>query len=115
MIFEVDRFRSGRERSRLGIRDRAGSVQPGMENLKGMKVAILVENGFEEVEMTEPRKALDQAGAQTTLVSPAGDQVRSWNHTDWGDRYRVDRKLSEAREDEFDALLQPGGVISPDK
>ncbi len=78
-------------------------------------MAILVENGFEEVEMTEPRKALDQAGAQTTLVSPAGDQVRSWNHTDWGDRYRVDRKLSEAREDEFDALLQPGGVISPDK
>ncbi len=86
-----------------------------MNNLKGLKVAILIENGFEQVEMTEPRKALDHAGATTKIVSPAGDQVRAWNFTDWSDRYPVDVKLDDARPDEFDALLLPGGVINPDK
>ena len=86
-----------------------------MANLKGMKVAILVENGFEEVEMTQPRKALEAAGASTVLISPAGPQVRSWRFTEWGDRFHVDLPLDEARPEDFDALLQPGGVISPDK
>jgi protease I len=86
-----------------------------MDNIKGMRVAILVDNGFEEVEMTEPRKALDQAGAETRLVSPAGNEVRSWNHTEWGKSYKVDVPLDQARPDDFDALLQPGGVINPDK
>ena len=56
-----------------------------MENLSGLKVAILVENGFEQVELTEPRKALDQAGAETRIVSPQLEHVRGWKFTDWGD------------------------------
>jgi protease I len=85
------------------------------DELKGKKVAILVENGFEEVEMTEPRKALDQAGAQTILVSPVQGEVKAWAHTDWGGRYKVDQPLEQASPENFDALLLPGGVLNPDK
>jgi protease I len=85
-----------------------------MTNLKGLKVAILVENGFEQVEMTEPRKALDQAGAQTRIVSPQNSRVRAWNLTEWGDKFPVDVALDEARPDDFDALHLPGGVMNPD-
>ena len=85
------------------------------ETLQGMKVAILVTDGFEQVELTEPRKALDQAGAETHVVSPKGDEVRGWNFTDWGQSLPVDLKLDDARPQDFDALLLPGGVINPDK
>jgi len=85
------------------------------ETLEGLKVAILVTDGFEEVELTEPRKALDQAGADTSVVSPKGDEVRGWNFTDWGQKLPVDLKLDDARPEDFDALLLPGGVINPDK
>jgi protease I len=85
------------------------------ETLQGMKVAILVTDGFEQVELTEPRKALDQAGADTRVVSPKGDEVRGWNFTDWGQSLQVDLKLDDARPQDFDALLLPGGVINPDK
>lgn len=85
------------------------------QDLTGKRVAILVAEGFEQIEMTEPREALDQAGAQTLLVSPADGQVRAWNHTDWGDRFDVDQPLQDASADEFDALMIPGGVMSPDK
>jgi protease I len=85
-----------------------------MADLKGVKVAILVTDGFEQVELTEPRKALDQAGADTSLVSPKRDQVRGWNFTDWGDSFPVDVDLDKARADNFDALLLPGGVMNPD-
>ncbi|UBF24946.1 type 1 glutamine amidotransferase [Kovacikia minuta CCNUW1] len=84
------------------------------ENLKGLKVAILITDGFEQVEMTEPRKALDQAGAETHIVSPKGDRVRAWNFTDWGDEFPVDVALDQAQSQDFDALLLPGGVINPD-
>lgn len=84
------------------------------QSLKGMKVAILVTDGFEQVEMTEPRKALDQAGAETKVVSPKRDRVRGWNFTDWGNDVPVDVPLNVARSQDFDALLQPGGVINPD-
>ena len=83
--------------------------------LQGVKVAILVTDGFEQVELTEPRKALDQAGAYTRVVSPKGDEVRGWNFTDWGQTLPIDVKLDEARPQDFDALLLPGGVINPDK
>jgi len=86
-----------------------------MENLKGIKVAILITDGFEEVEMVKPRQALDQAGAKTTVVSPKNDRVRSWQMTEWGKDFPVDMALNNARADEFDALLLPGGVMSPDK
>jgi len=85
-----------------------------MTNLKGLKVAILVENGFEQVEMTEPRKALDQAGTETRIVSPQNSRVRAWNLSEWGDKFPVDVALDEARPDDFDALHLPGGVMNPD-
>jgi protease I len=85
-----------------------------MENLKGLKVAILIENGFEQVEMTEPRKALDEAGALTSIVSPQEQKVRGWKFTEWGDYFPVDRKLDDVEADDFDALLLPGGVMNPD-
>jgi protease I len=84
------------------------------ENLKGKKVAILVADGFEEVELAQPRQALDDAGAKTVVVSPAKGFVKGWNHTDWGKETKVDMPLSEAKADEFDALLLPGGVMNPD-
>lgn len=85
------------------------------KNLNNLKVAILVENGFEQVELTEPKKALEQAGAMTQIVSPAGNKVKGWQHTNWGDEFPVDVALDQARAQDFDALLLPGGVINPDK
>lgn len=64
--------------------------------------------------MTEPRKALNEAGAQTSLVSPAGPEIRGWNHQTPADTFAVDTPLSEARADDFDALVLPGGVMNPD-
>jgi len=83
--------------------------------LKGVRVAILVADGFEQIEMTEPRKALEQRGAQTRIVSPEKDEVEGWNHFDKGERFAVDVPLEEARADDFDALLLPGGVANPDQ
>ncbi len=85
------------------------------DNLQGMKVAILVTDGFEQVELVEPRKALDQAGAETRIVSPKNDRVRGWKFTEWGDSLPVDVPLDQARAADFDALLLPGGVINPDR
>ena len=86
-----------------------------MQNLQGKKVAILVADGFEQVELTEPRKALEQAGAKTEIVSPAKGRVKGWNHTEWGEELPVDVPLEEAKADRYDALLLPGGVMNPDK
>jgi protease I len=84
------------------------------DSLNELRVAILVDNGFEQVELMEPRKALDEAGAETSLVSPQREQVRAWNFTEWGEQVPIDVHLSEADSDEFDALLLPGGVMNPD-
>lgn len=86
-----------------------------MAKLNGKKVAILVCDGFEQVELTEPRRALDLEGAQTQIVSPAKTRVRGWQETNWGDYFPVDVSLSEADPDNYDALLLPGGVMNPDK
>jgi protease I len=83
--------------------------------LSGKRIAILVTDGFEQVEMTEPRKALEDEGAETEIVSPKDDEVRGWNHTEWGDTFDVDVPLDEADADDYDALLLPGGVMNPDK
>lgn len=85
------------------------------QSLKGMKVAILVEDGFEQVEMVEPRKALDEAGAKTSIVSPKEKHVRGWNFEDWGDEFPVGVPLDKAKPEDFDALLLPGGVMNPDR
>jgi protease I len=85
------------------------------QQLNGKKVAILVAEGFEQVEMTEPRKALEQAGAKATLISPAKGKVKAWNRTNWGDEFDVEMPLNQARAENFDALFLPGGVMNPDK
>ncbi len=83
--------------------------------LKNVKVAILATDGVEQVELSEPRKALDSAGARTTLVSLKEGEIRGWNHTEWGEKFRVNAPLAKVRPEDFDALLIPGGVINPDK
>ena len=84
------------------------------DTLNGRKVAILVTDGFEQVEMTEPRQALEDAGAQTLLVSPKEDRVKGWQHDHWGDEFPVDLSLDRANPQDFDALMLPGGVMNPD-
>ncbi len=83
--------------------------------LDGKQVAILVAEGFEQSELVEPRKALEQAGATTSIVSPAEDEVQGWKHYDKGDRFAVDVPLDTADADDFDSLLLPGGVANPDQ
>ncbi|MGH9345750.1 MAG: type 1 glutamine amidotransferase domain-containing protein [Vicinamibacterales bacterium] len=85
------------------------------ERLKGKRVAALVANGFEQVELTSPRQALEAEGAVVDVVSPEKGMVRGWDHTDWGASVKVDRPLDAARADEYDALLLPGGVMNPDR
>ncbi len=82
--------------------------------LKNRKVAILVSNGFEESEFTEPKKALQKAGAKVHVVSPIEGKVKAWNKKDWGNEYEVDIPLNQANADDYDALLLPGGVMNPD-
>jgi protease I len=84
------------------------------ESLKQMTVAILAENGFEQSELVEPKKALEKAGAKTVIVSPQ-PQIRGWKDMAWGDTLPVDVRLKDANPNDYDALLLPGGVINPDK
>ena len=86
-----------------------------MPDLSNLKVAILVADGFEQRELVEPREALDGAGATTQIVSPAEGEVEGWKHFDKGDKFPVDVPLPEAKADNFDALLLPGGVANPDQ
>jgi protease I len=85
------------------------------KSLQGKKVAILVAEGFEQVELTGPRQALDEAGAETRIVSPAQGQVQGWKHFDKADSFPVDVALDQANPQQFDALLLPGGVANPDQ
>jgi protease I len=83
--------------------------------LRNKRVAVLVDNGFEQSELAEPRKALQEAGATADIISPQTGKVKGWQHGNWGDELPVDRRLEEAKPDEYDALLLPGGVMNPDK
>ncbi|MBA2654696.1 MAG: type 1 glutamine amidotransferase [Gammaproteobacteria bacterium] len=83
--------------------------------LAGFKVAILVTDGFEQVEMTEPKKELQAVGAEVFIVSPNNEKVKGWQHTKWGDEFAIDVNLEQASPQDYDALLLPGGVINPDK
>lgn len=91
----------------------------GNHQLSGKKVAILVTNGFEQVELTSPKRALEDAGAKTHIISPKSDaksnKVKAWQHTDWGEEFPVDVEVEQANANEYDALLLPGGVMNPDK
>jgi protease I len=86
-----------------------------VEQLRNKRIAALVENGFEQSELLQPKSALEAAGAKVDVVSPQRGEVKGWNHKDWGQAVPVDRTLDEARADEYDALLLPGGVMNPDK
>ncbi len=82
--------------------------------LDGKKVAILVADGFEQVEMTKPREALEEAGAETKIVSLKSGQIQGLHHADKGDKFDVDLTVTDARPEEFDALMIPGGLFNPD-
>ena len=86
-----------------------------MGKLSGKKVAFLTENGFEEVELTSPMKALQEAGAKVDIVSPQKDKVKAWNHDHWSIELPVDVTLMDANVDNYDALVIPGGVLNPDQ
>jgi protease I len=85
------------------------------KELAGTKVAILVTNGFEQAELEQPRKALHEAGAETSIIAPEGGTVQGMNHDQKGDEFAVDMELEEAHAEEFDAVLLPGGVVNADK
>jgi protease I len=85
------------------------------QKLTGKKVAILVADGFEQVEMTKPREALNEAGAETKIVSPSSGKIQGMNHADKGDKFDVDIELKNASPEDFDALMIPGGLMNPDQ
>lgn len=85
------------------------------EQLTGKKIAILATEGFEQSELELPREALNEAGATTQLISPEERRVRAWDEEDWGETFDVDVKLSDARAEDYDGLLLPGGVLNPDQ
>jgi len=86
-----------------------------MAILTGKKVAILTESGFEEVELTSPKKALEDAGATVEIVSPQKEKVKAWAHDHWSIELPVDINVEEADPKDYDALMIPGGVLNPDK
>jgi protease I len=79
------------------------------------RVLILATDGFEQSELIEPKKALEQAGIETVVASPQRGEIKGWNHSNWGERVAVDAGLEEVAAADFDALLLPGGVMNPDK
>jgi protease I len=85
------------------------------KDLNGMRVAILVTKGFEQVEMTSPRDALHKAGAETFIISPSGGKVQGFDGTETADQFEVDMTLDQADPKDFDAVLLPGGTYNADK
>ena len=84
------------------------------KNLQGLRVAILATDGVEDAELKDPRKALDNAGAKTTLIAPKAGKIQSLNHSDKASQYDVDETLDQVRADQFDAVLLPGGALNAD-
>ncbi|MFN2439455.1 MAG: type 1 glutamine amidotransferase domain-containing protein [Chitinophagaceae bacterium] len=84
-------------------------------SIKDKKVAILTENGFEEIELTSPKKVLEEAGAIVHIVSPQTEKVKAWDHDHWSIELPVDVNINDANPEDYDALVIPGGVINPDK
>ncbi|HWB00912.1 MAG TPA: type 1 glutamine amidotransferase domain-containing protein [Pirellulales bacterium] len=85
-----------------------------MDSLQGKRVAILVADGFEQIELESPKQALEEAGAKTDIVSPSHNRVKAWQFSEWGDEFTVDVQLEQASADDYDALVLPGGVMNPD-
>ncbi len=86
-----------------------------MENLKNRKIAILSDNGFEQSELLEPKKALLDAGATVHVVSAQEGQIKAWDTDNWGVDVNVDVQLKDAKAEDYDGLMVPGGVMNPDK
>ena len=84
-------------------------------SLNGRRIAILATDGFEQVELTEPKANLEKAGATVEVISPKSGKIKGWAKTDWGDSVNVDRLVAEAKPADYDALVLPGGQINPDK
>jgi len=84
-------------------------------NIKGKRVAILAADGFEQTELMGPKKALEEAGAETVVVSPNAGQIKGWKDKQWADSIPVDQTLDNCSAEDFDALLLPGGLMSPDR
>ena len=83
--------------------------------MQGKKIAIVATDGFEQVELTEPKKALEAAGATVDVISPKAGEIKGRKFTDWGDRTKVDKTLDDAKPTDYDGLVLPGGQINPDK
>ena len=86
-----------------------------MARLTGLKVAAIVEQGFEQSELLETRRALEEAGAEVEVISPVEGKVTGWNRKQWGEEVEVDRPLTLAHARDYDALLLAGGVMNPDR
>ncbi|HWZ04485.1 MAG TPA: type 1 glutamine amidotransferase domain-containing protein [Mucilaginibacter sp.] len=86
-----------------------------MATLSNRVVAILTEAGFEQIELTSPKAALEAAGATVHIISPKKGKIRAWDKTNWGIEIDVDRELGDVSPDDYDALVLPGGVLNPDK
>ncbi len=83
--------------------------------LNGKRIAILATDGFEQAELLEPRKALEEAGAKTEVIAPKDGEIKGWDSKDWGKTVKVDKTLENADPNDYDALVLPGGVMNPDK
>jgi protease I len=86
-----------------------------MQQLNDIRVAVLTEDGFEQVELTSPKAALEKEGAKVDILSPRKDKVKAWDKTDWGVELKVDSEVGKAKPSDYDALVLPGGVMNPDK
>ncbi|MFL5773446.1 MAG: type 1 glutamine amidotransferase domain-containing protein [Flavisolibacter sp.] len=84
-------------------------------DVNGKRAAILTENGFEEVELTSPMNALEQAGVVVEVISPQSGKVKAWNHDHWSIEIPVDKNVKDANPEDYDLLVVPGGVLNPDK
>lgn len=84
------------------------------DSLSGKKIAILATDGVEQVELTEPKKKLEDAGATTEVISPKSGEIKAWKFKEWGDKIKVDKSLDNANPSDYDLLMLPGGVINPD-
>ena len=85
------------------------------DELRGKRIAALIEDGFEQSELLQPKAALEAAGAQVDVISPQQGKVKGWNHANWGDEIPVNRRLEDATAGDYDGLLLPGGVLNPDR
>lgn len=85
-----------------------------MTDIKNAKIAILSTNGFEQSELLEPKRQLEEAGATVTVISPESGSIKGWDEDDWGKSVDVDLALEDAKVENFDALVLPGGQINPD-